>query len=158
MIKCKNPSFPNYQEMSWSLQLLGWLLWCESNSWPGNFCMPQVRLKKGKEKKEKKKKKCQTLHFIYIYIYIYILGPHPRHIEVPRLGADSELQMLATATWHQNCIFDLYYHSSLQRQILNPLSEARDQTYVLLDTSQVCYHWATTGTPELYFNINRTLL
>ena len=29
------------------------------------------------------------------------------------------------------------YHSSWQRQILNPLSEARDQTRVLMDSSQV---------------------
>ena len=29
------------------------------------------------------------------------------------------------------------HHSSQQRQILNPLSETRDQTYVLMVTSQV---------------------
>ena len=27
------------------------------------------------------------------------------------------------------------YHNSRQRRILNPLSEARDQTYILMDTS-----------------------
>ena len=32
------------------------------------------------------------------------------------------------------------YHSSQQHWILNPLSEARDPTCVLMDTSQVCYH------------------
>ena len=26
--------------------------------------------------------------------------------------------------------------------ILNPLSEASDQTQVLMDTTRVCYHWA----------------
>ena len=31
--------------------------------------------------------------------------------------------------------------------ILNPLREARDQTCVLKDTSQICFHWAMTGTP-----------
>ena len=30
-------------------------------------------------------------------------------------------------------------HSSRQHQILNPLSRARDQTYILMDTSQVYY-------------------
>ena len=36
--------------------------------------------------------------------------------------------------------------SSQQHQILNPLSEARNQTHDLMDTSWVCYHWATVGT------------
>ena len=39
-------------------------------------------------------------------------------------------------------------HSSWQCQILNPLNEARDQTLILMDTSQVRYHWATMGTPS----------
>ena len=30
------------------------------------------------------------------------------------------------------------HHSSQQRWILNPLSKARDQTHVLMDTSRVC--------------------
>ena len=30
------------------------------------------------------------------------------------------------------------HQSSWQHQILNPLSEARDQTFILMDTSQVC--------------------
>ena len=32
------------------------------------------------------------------------------------------------------------HHSSWQHQILKPLSRARNQTCVLMDTSQVCYH------------------
>ena len=45
----------------------------------------------------------------------------------------------ATATAMQDLIHVLYlHHSSGQCQIVNPLSKARDQTHVLMDTSQVC--------------------
>ena len=43
-------------------------------------------------------------------------------------------------------VFDLH-HSSWQCQILNPLSEARDWTHNLKVPSQICFRWATTGTP-----------
>ena len=39
------------------------------------------------------------------------------------------------------------FYSSQQVRILNPLSEARDGTLVLINTTQVSYCWATTGTP-----------
>ena len=72
-------------------------------------------------------------------------------MEVSRLGVDLEPQLVAyttvTATWDTSCICDLH-HSSQQRQILKALSKARDQTCVLMDTSQVHYHWATMGTPD----------
>ena len=57
------------------------------------------------------------------------LGPHPKHMEVPRLGVQSELQLPATPQ-PQQCsdpsrVCDLHY-SSGQRRVLNPPSEARD--------------------------------
>ena len=61
--------------------------------------------------------------FIYLFVclFIYFLGLHPWHMEVPRLGVDSELQLpiyiTATATWDLSCICDIY-HSSQQCQIL----------------------------------------
>jgi len=62
-------------------------------------------------------------------------------MEVPRLGVETELQLPAYAT--ATAKRDLSYvcnlhHSSRQSQIPNPLSEARDQTCLLMDTSQVC--------------------
>ena len=61
-------------------------------------------------------------------------------MEVPRLGAESELQLpaytTATATQDSSCVCDLH-HSSRHRQILNPPREARDQTSVLKDTSHI---------------------
>ena len=44
------------------------------------------------------------------------------------------------------------HHSSGQRRILNPLSKAKDWTWVLMDTSRVHYHWATSGTPKILFS------
>ena len=43
------------------------------------------------------------------------------------------------------------YYSSRQHGIPNPLSEARDRTYVLMDASQIHFRWATTGTPFNFF-------
>ena len=61
-------------------------------------------------------------------------------MELPRLGIEWELQLLAYATaiamQDPSPICDLH-HSSWQCQILNPLSEARDQTYILTDPSLV---------------------
>jgi len=64
-------------------------------------------------------------------------------MEVPRVGVKTELQLLvcttATATWDMSHVCNLH-HSSQQHQILNPLSEARNGTCILMDTSQVHYH------------------
>ena len=61
-------------------------------------------------------------------------------MKVPRLGTESELQVLAyaTAKWDPSCICDLN-HSSQQHWMLNPLSEARDRTHILLDDSWIHY-------------------
>ena len=61
-----------------------------------------------------------------------------QHMKVPRLGVKLELQLLAydataTATPDLCRICDLCL-SLWQRQILNPLSEAKDQTHILPDT------------------------
>ena len=74
--------------------------------------------------------------------FLLFLWPYLQHVEVPRLGVEWELQLLAyttaTAMQDPDCICDLH-HSSGQCRILDPLSEARDRTCVLMDTSQVRY-------------------
>ena len=85
---------------------------------------------------------------IYLSIYLFcFLGPHPQHMEVPKLGVRSELQLLAyaTATPEPSQVCNLH-HSSWQRWIPDPLSKARDQTHILMDTSQIGFRCTANGT------------
>ena len=70
-----------------------------------------------------------------LFFLIFFLPPHPLHREGPRLGVELELQLQAyttvMATWDPRCICDLH-HSLHQCQILNPVSEARDRTHILI--------------------------
>ena len=88
----------------------------------------------------------EKLRISFAFFYFFFLGPHGQHMEVPRLGAKQELQLpaysTATATQDPRCIYDLH-HSAQQCQILNPLIEARDRTYVLMDTK-----WFITTEPQ----------
>ena len=83
-------------------------------------------------------------------VFFFSLGPYLQRMEVPRLGVEWELQLPAytttTATQDLSRTCNLH-HSSGQGQILNPLSEAGDQTCIFMDASQICFHRATTGTP-----------
>ena len=67
---------------------------------------------------------------------------HPRHMEVPRLGVELELQLLAYATAtarpDTSCICNLH-HSPRQHWILNPLGKTRDRTCILMGTSQILF-------------------
>uniref|UniRef100_A0A8D1ANJ4 Sorting nexin 3 n=1 Tax=Sus scrofa TaxID=9823 RepID=A0A8D1ANJ4_PIG len=72
-------------------------------------------------------------------------------MEAPRLGVTSALQLpaytIATATPDPGRVWDLH-HSSRQRQILNPLSKARDRTCNLMVPSRIRFHCAKMGTPS----------
>ena len=89
-------------------------------------------------------------HNFFFFFFLVFLGLYPQHMEVPRLGVELELQLLAyttaIATQDLSWVCDLHYNSQ-QRQILNSLSKASDWALVLMDTSWVHYHWATMGTP-----------
>ena len=82
-------------------------------------------------------------------------------MEVPRLGSESELQLqtyaTATTIWYPSLVFDLH-HSSQQGQILNQLSEARDQTHNLMVPSWIRFCCATMGTPLWLILTNEHLI
>ena len=70
-------------------------------------------------------------------------------MEVPRLGVQMELLLLAYATAtvrpDPSLVYNLY-HSSWQHRILNPLSETRDRTRNLMVPCQISFCCAMTGT------------
>ena len=71
-----------------------------------------------------------------MFFFLLLLGLHWQPVEVPRLEVELELQLLAyataTATPDPSHVCDLH-RSAQQFRILNPRSEARDGTHVLLD-------------------------
>ena len=75
------------------------------------------------------------------------LGPHLRHMEFPRLGVESELQLhvytTATATPDLSpvCLWPTLQLTAMPDPW--PTKGARDQTLILIDPSLVHYHWAT---------------
>ena len=99
----------------------------------------------------------QNLLLLFFFFFFFLcvcvcvcvcVCPHPWHMEVPRLGVESELQLpayaTATAMPDPNHICNLNSNSQ-QCWILNLLSKARDQAHVLMDTSRIRYLWATRG-------------
>ena len=77
----------------------------------------------------------QSIHIIVKYSgknmkkylsHFFFLGLHPPHMEVPRLGVESDLWLPAyttvTAMWGLSHICDLHHSSPQHHQILNPLS------------------------------------
>ena len=93
-----------------------------------------------------------TIFYRFSFFVVVFLGPHPRHMEIPKLGGELELQLPASTTVTAKS--DLSHvcnlsHSSWQHRILNPLSKARDWICILMDASQMQFCWARTGTPIL---------
>ena len=79
-------------------------------------------------------------------------------MEVPRLGNESELQLpaytTATATRAPRDPIRVcnLHHGSWQHRIPDGLSKARDPTHILMNTSRIRFHCATTVIPTTYFN------
>ena len=82
----------------------------------------------------------------------FLLQPQLWYLEVPSLGLELEPQLPAytTGTAMPDPSLDCnLHHSSGQRRILNPLSEGRDQTCILMDTSQILNPLSHSGnSPE----------
>ena len=112
-------------------------LYCLVDSFPLKCCRPQ-----------------DLLLLLILLLLFYFLGLHLWHKEVPKLEVESELQLLAyvTATLDLSHVCNLH-HSSQQHWILDPLSKARDQTRILMDTNQIHGSGATVGTPQAVYSL-----
>ena len=73
-----------------------------------------------------------------VLLFFVFLGLHPQHMEVPRLGVQSGLQLPA-------------YTQPRQHWILNPLSKARDWIRNLMVPSLIRFRCAMMGTPTIVF-------
>ena len=89
---------------------------------------------------------------IFLFSFFCLFQDHTlQHMEVLRLGDKLEhMRAYTTVTAVQDLshVCNLY-HSLWQCQILNPLSQDRDRTCILMDTSRIPYCCTTTGTPDL---------
>ena len=126
-----------------------------------SICRPQKTKKKKKKKKSHQVKfssltlswsSLPTLITLFFGLFFFLVfwRPHPRHMEVPRLGVELVLHYS-----HSNTRSELRLQPTPQltaSRILNPLSKARDWTYVLMDASQICLGWATAETPIMFIN------
>ena len=73
--------------------------------------------------------------------FFFFLRPHLWHMEFPRLGVESELQLPSLHHSHSNAGSELHLRPTPQLTAMpdpSPPSEVRDQTHILMDTSQVC--------------------
>ena len=79
--------------------------------------------------------------FLSFFLFFYFLGPHPWHMEIPRLEVQSELQLMAYTTVPQRQIraTSATYTAVMG---LSPLSGDRDQTHILMDTSWALNPWS----------------
>ena len=79
-----------------------------------------------------------TINSHPFFFFFFFLG----HMEVPRLEAESELQLpaytTATAIRDSSQFLNLH-HSSWQCRILDPLSKARDRARAFMDTRRIRY-------------------
>ena len=113
--------------------------WCTSLYFRGNIFV--IRLCYSSPLTGRAERLAARVLFVCLFYWFFcLLGLHPWHMEVPRLGVKLELRcqpyVTGTAMQDPSYICNLH-HSSPQCWILNPLSKARGQTCIPVDTSRV---------------------
>ena len=145
-----HPWYNIMENLLWSRNSLGWNM-CEQQQFflKKIFCLmfsSQVGLSKGKLSLPFKIK---TIYFSFSSSFSFFFFCIFR--DTPVVNRDSQAWGPVGAAATSLCHSHGNYRSEplLQRQILNPLIEARDQTCVLMEASQIHFHWAMMGTPKI---------
>ena len=126
------------EEMDPAIKTSGITSWEGMPSTPNTESAPGWKLKEIWKRWHVRSLSSLTGFFAFYCIYLF-LGPHPQHIEVPRLGVQSEPQLpaytTAIATRDPSFVFDLH-HSLWQRRILNPTAASflTGELQILRDT------------------------
>ena len=98
---------------------------------------------------------CYISSIFTSFVLFFFKQLHLRHMEVPGLGVESELQLpaytTATAMPDPSRICHLH-HSSWECQIFKPLSEARDRTRILMDNSWTLTPLSHKGNSSFIFS------
>ena len=92
--------------------------------------------------------------FMYLFIYFDFLEPHPWHMEVPRLGVNGSYNYWPASQPQQHQIWATSTtYTTAQgnaRSLTHWVSEGRDWTRILMDTSGIRFHCTTMETPSLF--------
>ena len=92
---------------------------------------------------------------VFIFLSFIFLGPYPRHMEVPRLGAEAGLQLsaytTATAMPDLSCVCSLHYSHRNARSLTHWARPGIEPTISWFLVRFVS-HWAMTGTPYLGYD------
>jgi len=101
------------------------------------------------------------LNIIYLFIHLFFCLFRATPTAPGGSQARAQIRVVAASLHHShsNTGTELYQqatdwesvsHSWWQRQILNSLSKARDQTCVLMYASQIRFRWTTRGSPKCF--------
>ena len=89
---------------------------------------------------------------IVFFFFSVFLGLHPRHMKFPRGPVGATAAGLCHGYSNMGSEPCLWPTPQLTAMLdPYPLSKARDWTCILMDASEIRFHWATTGTPVILF-------
>ena len=96
------------------------------------------------------------MRLFFKIVFLFVWKPHPQHMEVPPgYGSHQSCSCRPTPQPLQLWIWATsvtYTTAQGSARSFNPVSEARDQTHILMDTSWARYCWAAMGTSMRLFS------